>query len=347
MLPMVDSTETNSLKETDMKNVLPLMVLASLALSACDDETISEITGGNNDEPTTTTTTTPTQNPLETLPEGQEPLPPSQAPDDLPTEPEPELEPDLSAPGPIDTPAQGGSVNELLNGSSAITATSHWHCIDSEGAEDDPIFLAFYGDGTGSQANTGALNESITWSESGVDIMVYNDAGYFATLFDILSTLTSSSFTADYETVGGNSGTLSCELTSGDPDLSGSSIDGTDDGPVITSPGETETPSTNTIQNTVVNNEVLDFWGCEIGDDFVIMILLGGGEAAIASSLYPDAIGGIWTSNSQGVTVTLADSNQLSFSSPIFDAEGFFVSDSVIYNGAQYNDVACGLFDLE
>ena len=330
-----------------MKNVLPLMVLARLALSACDDETINEITGGNNDEPTTTTT--PSQNPLETLPEGQEPLPPSQAPDDLPTEPEPEPEPepDLPAPGPIDTPAQGGSVSELLNGSSQITATSHWHCIDSEGAEDEPIFLAFYGDGTGFQADTGEFFQSVTWSESGADIMVYNDEGYFATLFGLLSTLTSSSFDSDYETVGGNTGTLTCELTSGDPDLSGSSIDGTDDGPVITNPGETETPSTSTIQNTVVNNEVLDFWGCEIGDDFVIMILLGGGEAAIASSLYPDAIGGIWTSNSQGVTVSLADGNQLSFSSPMFDAEGFFVSDSVIYNGAQYNDVACGLFDLE
>ena len=107
-----------------MKNVLPLMVLASLALSACDDETINEITGGNNDEPTTTTA--PSQNPLETLPEGQEPLPPSQAPDDLPTEPEPEPEPepDLPAPGPIDTPAQGGSVSELLNGSSCLLYTS-------------------------------------------------------------------------------------------------------------------------------------------------------------------------------------------------------------------------------
>lgn len=318
-----------------MKQLSTLVALSALVMSGCMEE---------SDPPTATETNvqseTQTTNPFEPT---TTPSTPS-VPADDPVEAQPPLtgppvtEPPVAAGPTVQPPVtpQPDSgvvdVNRLVNGPTAATANSYWSCLDV--GFDDIIDIGFYSDGTGS-LKLGDELEVISWTANGPYIDINIGGQFFTQLDNVVISRPVPDLSASYVLADGTMGSLDCELIDADDSSQGG-------GPTPSGVPSAPTDNQGSLVNVDSTGELTSIWSCLLADGSALFLAFAaGGDGALGSDTYPDAIGMSWSETSQGVALSLFDGNQVTFTTPQFSSVDYFQVDQITINGWSVPGMAC------
>lgn len=338
-----------------MKNLTTLFALSALALTACSEGGTNQNTAQDTPqqqdpvENPFVTTATDTDQPSEDSPVSNPPI----------TEPEvdqpPVIQPPVSAPEIDESPqiqpeppTENLNSGDFLNGSSADSASSIWVCNDSGLASAEEVsILAFFGDGDGIVGDAETF-ELISWTTNGAYIELYFEGQYIGQLDNVSASVSAGTLDASYVLVNGASGVLDCQLVDLDDSVGIGDMEGdTFDDSSTTDTGGTGSTSSGTLINDISGDNLNTAWACELGDGSQIgVFFLAQGAGGLVSNEYPDGISMTWTNSSQGVSMSLSDGNQLTFSAPQFSGDDFFQVENVNIQGMNVAGMDCQLMDL-
>ncbi|MFK7996279.1 MAG: hypothetical protein AB8B87_19225 [Granulosicoccus sp.] len=339
-----------------MKKITSLIVLSTLFVAGCSEDDAINSNPTQNDP----VLQTPTVNPFEPVSTPVAPNVPVVANDAPVTNPPVQQPPVTQQPNvpamtpPVSTPVTvNPNSNGIVNGSSEATASSIWVCDDiGVGAEGDVLVMAFFGDGNGLLSD-GSDTFLTTWTSSGPYVELTINGQYFARFDNIAIGASSATLTMTYVLTDGSSGALDCERANLDGSSGGGSSSGVNDTPISVTPeppanGDTPdgfqtTPASQSpLVNMVVGEDINDAWACLLYDGTeMALIFMAAGQGGLVSQTYSEGILMSWAIGTQGVTVSLADGNQLVFSSPQFSGSDYFQVDTVNYLGRDIPGMAC------
>jgi hypothetical protein len=328
-----------------MKKLIPLFALASLALTACTENSTSGA-------PTLDNGLITQPNPLAVVQDdGQNNAPQTpggttaiqiagQTPGQNPT---PTLTPDIPTliPSAPDVSVVPGSQTDnslesaLSNGTSAVNSTGYWAC--DEQTEAGTTNIAFYADGNGLLSDaTGSVAMSWAYDGFAMDLTIANE--FYAQLTNVELAESRQAFSADYVLYEGTTGVLSCVLNA---DTTQTNIP--DTGSEL--PAQPSSAGGQTLLiNSLSGGEAQDVWLCSTSDnsELVLFFLADGSGALVNNNDYPEGIVFEWSIDTQDLVMTLSDGNQVQIDSPNIE-QGVFSSDTVLINGSFTESIACEL----
>ncbi|MFK7853988.1 MAG: hypothetical protein AB8B79_07745 [Granulosicoccus sp.] len=236
---------------------------------------------------------------------------------------------------PVNSPGATFSSAQIINGSTSGTAQTFWQCEAFGNTNPDDVFqVAFYADSTASLSFDGQ-SAGVNWNFSTTGAFLTQPTSGELLDFDNINFVTDTQFESSLGFPGLGGAPIVCNLFS---------LGGTP-----SQPG-TQTPITQTpvdqasIINATSNAGLENFWTCLLSEgDEVFVFFFESGVGGLIDDTFPEGITLAWDFTAQGVSMTLADGNQILLSTPQFDTDSSFFVDDIVVNGAAAGSMACDL----